>query len=175
MTIYSTIGNLGKAVEQASSDGVKVVTLIPDIYPASNQIKSMSEKTIQALSSAEILVTEPKLLKQLLEWDRDRGDNKLLSRLQWCQCTFAGVDALYPLKSLPSFQLTRFSGPFGPIMAEWCIGRIIAHERNFEASWKDQQDRRWPTVDSPVLSYRYLNELTVVILGCGTIGSLFIH
>ena len=171
ITIYSSIDNLGTAVEQASLDGVKVLTIIPDIDPASNQIQSMDDKTTQALSSAEILVTEPKLLKQLLEWDKDRGDNKLLSRLKWCQCTFAGVDALYPLKTTPSFQLTRFSGPFGPIMAEWCIGRIIAHERNFGASWKDQQDRRWPTIESPVFSYRYLHELTVVILGCGgTIG-----
>lgn len=94
-----------------------------------------------------------------------------MPRLQWCQSTFAGVDPLFQagLKLPLSFRLTRFAGIFGPPIAEWCLARIIGHERSFSKSTVDQQRKKW--AGSPeVRQYRYLSSLTLSILGCGDIG-----
>ena len=76
---------------------------------------------------------------------------------------------VFPLADIPSFALTRFAGKFGPPIAEWCLARIISHERNFEKSGKDQKTKRWAG-STEVLHYRYLSDLTLTILGCGDIG-----
>lgn len=73
--------------------------------------------------------------------------------------------------ALPSFTLTRFAGKFGPPIAEWCLARIIGHERNFAATAADQQAKGW-AISRQVTEYRYLADLTLTVLGgCGDIGS----
>ncbi|KAL3916071.1 MAG: hypothetical protein SGARI_008044, partial [Bacillariaceae sp.] len=55
-------------------------------------------------------------------------------------------------------------------MAEWVIGRILSHERGFALSQRDQANKQWAQ-SSEILEYRYLNEMTVSILGStGDIG-----
>jgi phosphoglycerate dehydrogenase-like enzyme len=55
-------------------------------------------------------------------------------------------------------------------MAEWCIGRIVAHERNFLVSHSDQLSGQWAASKS-VFEYRYLSEMTLTVLGStGDIG-----
>ena len=68
------------------------------------------------------------------------------------------------------WTLTRFAGCFGPPISEWCIARIISHERGFNASAKDQVNKRWAGSKDAILNYRYLSNLTLTILGCGDIG-----
>jgi len=68
------------------------------------------------------------------------------------------------------FKLTRFAGKFGPPIAEWCLARIISHERNFAATAADQKERAWAKSRHEVTSYRYLSDLTLTVLGCGDIG-----
>jgi phosphoglycerate dehydrogenase-like enzyme len=156
----------------------------------------LSQESKRLLQQAEILITEPHVLaKLLLLLKKEEKENEsssspssshplLLSNLKWCQSTYAGVDPVItaiqnhdttPL-SLPPFVLTRFAGVFGPPMAEWCLGRIIAHERNFAASHQDQHDRQWrasasSSSSSRQMEYRYLSELTLTVLGAtGDIG-----
>ena len=54
---------------------------------------------------------------------------------------YAGVDAIFNSPyfrqeiaegTLPSWRLSRFAGKFGPPIAEWTIGMIIARERKFK-------------------------------------------
>jgi phosphoglycerate dehydrogenase-like enzyme len=54
-------------------------------------------------------------------------------------------------------------------MAEWCLARIISHERKFDLSRADQFSKQW-AASKEVLEYRYLSDLTLTILGCGEIG-----
>lgn len=206
--VFSTIPQLALTLQQANPM-VPVVDLLLNIPPtATTSVVDhlLSPDALHLLSQTEILVTEPILLRQLLA-----ASQVNLTRLRWCQSTFAGVDALFPLpdnisnistdnstnpkkkhsknekdggsiknnnsnstkqnvNQTPSFVLTRFAGFFGPPMAEWCLGRIIAHERHFEISRNDQQRRAW--AGSPIVyQYRPLSSLTLVILGCcGDIG-----
>ena len=68
------------------------------------------------------------------------------------------------------WKLTRFAGCFGPPISEWCIARIISHERGFNASEKDKANKCWAESKDEILNYRYLSSLTLTILGCGDIG-----
>ena len=44
---------------------------------------------------------------------------------------------------LPSYQLTRFAGVFGPHMAEYVVGHIIYRERKFQEMKARQIERKW--------------------------------
>lgn len=128
-----------------------------------------------------MLITEPAVLAAILQQETNLAKLQTFPRLEWCQSTYAGVDPLFRLlyqrkaadaqAAMPLFTLTRFAGKFGPPIAEFCIARIIAHERNFAASAADQQVKGWAT-SRKVTQYRYLSDLTLTILGgCGDIGS----
>ena len=125
----------------------------------------LTPETCQQLNDAEILITEPAALAQLIQ-------HLPLSNLKWCQSTYAGVDPLFTTPGVPlplPFTVTRCGGMFGPPIAEWCLARIIGHERNFQSSFQDQQRKEW-LGSSDTLQYRYLSDLTLTILGCGDIG-----
>lgn len=128
---------------------------------------SLREETKLALKKAEVLISEPAVVAELLE-----HDGAALSNLKWCQSTYAGVDPIFKSNlSFPlTFKLTRFAGCFGPPIAEWCMARIIAHERGFAASANDQKNKIWAGSKDDILSYRYLSTLTLSVLGCGDIG-----
>ena len=147
------------------------------------QPSQLMPETRVALLQARILLSEPAVVASLL-----RYDGNCLSNLEWCQSTYAGVDPLFateedetggPLASSiaqrrlprPSWILTRFAGCFGPPIAEWCIARIIEHERSFAASAYDQTQKAWAGSRGQVTQYRYLSSLTLTVLGgFGDIG-----
>jgi len=134
---------------------------------------ALSNKSKTILQQAEILISEPAVVAALLDYDRFA-----LSSLKWCQSTYAGVDPLFKssfFSSLPQkhnipWKLTRFAGCFGPPIAEWCLARIIEHERNFSATANDQLQKSWAGSRDRVTNYRYLSSMTLSILGCGDIG-----
>eukprot|EP00579_Thalassiosira_antarctica_P012523 CAMPEP_0201922058 /NCGR_PEP_ID=MMETSP0903-20130614/10210_1 /ASSEMBLY_ACC=CAM_ASM_000552 /TAXON_ID=420261 /ORGANISM="Thalassiosira antarctica, Strain CCMP982" /LENGTH=346 /DNA_ID=CAMNT_0048459131 /DNA_START=79 /DNA_END=1116 /DNA_ORIENTATION=- len=131
---------------------------------------SLRPETKLALKNAQILISEPAVVAQLLEHDASA-----LSSLRWCQSTYAGVEAIFNNSSLTntfllSWKLTRFAGCFGPPIAEWCLARIIGHERHFAASAEDQNKKSWAGSKDAILGYRYLSSLTLSVLGCGDIG-----
>ncbi|KAG7342625.1 D-isomer specific 2-hydroxyacid dehydrogenase, NAD binding domain containing protein [Nitzschia inconspicua] len=143
---------------------------------------NLSEESKRKLRRAEILITEPHVLAKLLLQSSSSSES-LLKNLKWCQSTYAGVDPLFVVKETlqsmqqwpPAFVLTRFAGVFGPSMAEYTLGRIIAHERHFAASHNDQLQRQW-AASKQILQYRYLSELTLTVLGAtGDIGRCICH
>jgi phosphoglycerate dehydrogenase-like enzyme len=134
------------------------------------------------------------VIASLLDYDEDA-----LSSLRWCQSTYAGVDPLFNSayfqqqrqqhqhqeqqqqqqhssqphnnsNNIISWKLTRFAGCFGPPISEWCLARIIEHERSFTSTLYDQQQKLWAGSKERVLNYRYLSKMTLVVLGCGDIG-----
>lgn len=133
---------------------------------------ALSAETKSILQQAEILISEPAVVAALLDDDR-----LALSSLKWCQSTYAGVDPLFNSSFFSSssstqipWKLTRFAGCFGPPIAEWCIARIIEHERSFAATASDQLQKSWAGSREAVTNYRYLSSMTLTILGCGDIG-----
>lgn len=143
----------------------------------------LSQESRRVFQDTEVLITEPAVLAAILQKEPNLAKLQTFPRLQWCQSTYAGVDPLFRLldqrkatsdrttTTMPSFVLTRFAGKFGPPIAEWCLARIIAHERNFAASAADQKIKGWAT-SREVNEYRYMSDLTLTILGgCGDIGS----
>lgn len=129
--------------------------------------KLLTDTTRQQLAQAKALITEPAVLAKILQDNPNAFPN-----LQWCQSTYAGVDPLFDAGlDLPlSFTLSRFAGKFGPPIAEWCMARMIGHERNFALSAADQQQASWAG-SREATQYRYLSDLTLTILGgAGDIG-----
>ncbi|MCH8198699.1 MAG: aminotransferase class I/II-fold pyridoxal phosphate-dependent enzyme [Chloroflexi bacterium] len=49
--------------------------------------------------------------------------------LRWFQSTFAGVDSLFRDSVRRDYRLTRLKGLFGPSLAEYTLGHILARER----------------------------------------------
>ena len=169
ITVFSSIPNIAPALRAA---GLPLVEIVIDERVGSGNgskkkvkldVSKLEESQKAQLREAEILITEPAILVDLLQHD----DERLLASLKWCQSTFAGVDPLFKanLQNFPpSFPLTRFAGVFGPPIAEWCLARIIGHERGFAASRQDQEKHQAWAKSTEILEYRYLSDLTLSIL-----------
>jgi phosphoglycerate dehydrogenase-like enzyme len=170
ITVFSSISNIAPALRAAGLSLVEIVdeeALSGYGGTVEFDVSKLQESTKAQLRETEILITEPSALVDLLSFE-----DSLLSNLKWCQSTYAGVDPLFKANlqfPLP-FTLTRFAGVFGPPIAEWCLSRIISHERGFAASRKDQDEHQAWAKSTEVLDYRYLADLTLSILGCGDIG-----
>jgi len=136
-------------------------------------VTRLQESSLSKLRQAEILITEPAVLAQLLASSPSLAQKEiLLPNLKWCQSTYAGVDPMFKTEGLTlplPFTLTRFAGVFGPPIAEWCIAQIISNERKFDLMRQDQARQEW-VGSTELLEYRYLSDLTLSVLGCGDIG-----
>lgn len=176
VTLFSCIPNLAEALLQttttasASSVPYKNLKFNVIVDPALScgvalDPSQLQPTTLESLQQAEILVSEPALVASLLGYNPNA-----LPNLKWCQSTYAGVDLLFlGQNKIYKWKLTRFAGKFGPPMAEWCLARIIGHERKFADTAKDEHKKQWRGSPS-VCEYRSLSSLTLSILGCGDIG-----
>lgn len=71
----------------------------------------------------------------------------------------------------PTFTITRFSNYFlGCMMGEYVIANIVNHERNLMAVYENQQCSLWNR-DGKISNHRSISDLTIGILGAGTIGT----
>ena len=108
------------------------------------------------IAGVEVILADPHLVAAQL------AD---ATSLKWFQSTFAGVDSLFRGSARRDYRLTRLKGLFGPSLAEYTLGHILARERRFIDLARQQQGRQWK-----VTLYRQLPELTLGILGVGDIG-----
>lgn len=139
---------------------------IVEISPSTSAVTDIDE-TKRRLNEAEILFGDPELVAPL--W-------RELTSLRWYQSTYAGNDflfrALTPPKAKepvpPPFIVTRFAGSFGPLMAEFVLGHVIAHQRQFFGLLEDQKRKVWNRETRR--DYRPLSSFTIGILGIGDIG-----
>ncbi|XP_077997379.1 glyoxylate/hydroxypyruvate reductase A-like [Glandiceps talaboti] len=125
--------------------------------------KKLSNEELKELAEAEILLTDPGVVVNLLY---------KFPNLKWMQSTWAGVDNIFDnldqSKPLPTYKLTRFAGMFGIHMREYVIGHIIARERKFNDLREDQAKGNWDYALRA--KYRLLSSLSIGILGLGDVG-----
>jgi len=126
--------------------------------------KDFAELSKQEISRGTIVLGEPTMISQMY-------DLGMLQEAKWVQSTWAGADHIIKaIPNQPNFALTRLAGVFGPAMAEYVVGQIIARERGFETFMSDQKAHFWRG-EERALPYRLLDELSIAILGLGDIGS----
>jgi phosphoglycerate dehydrogenase-like enzyme len=115
-----------------------------------------AEKARRAYSGQQILLAQPDLAAEAL------GD---LPQIRWVQSTWAGVTPLLSL-GRDDFLLTGIQGVFGPMMAEFVLGYLLARElRVFERLGR-QVNRSWWPEPSGTLQDKVLG-----IMGTGSIGA----
>ena len=174
VTVFSSIQQIASSIRKAAPE-VPLNEIFDDALTGYGGTvtfdpKSLKPSTKEELASAQILITEPAVLAAILQ-----HDPSAFPKLQWCQSTYAGIDPMFktPGINMPlPFTMTRFAGKFGPPIAEWTMARIIGHERQFALTAQDQKEKAWAGSGPKVTTYRYLSDLTLVILGgCGDIGS----
>eukprot|EP00536_Pseudo-nitzschia_multiseries_P000120 jgi/Psemu1/299861/fgenesh1_kg.2_\ len=181
VTVFSSIPAIAESL--SSCTGISLDIIEDDALAGYGgtvefEPKNLAASTLESLQNAEVLISEPAVVASLLA-----HNEHCLRNLKWCQSTYAGVDPLFAPeleieietepKSKPTARpwiLTRFAGVFGPPIAEWCLARIIEHERSFAATAFDQTQKQWAGSQRAVTRYRYLSSLTLAVLGCGDIG-----
>ncbi|MEJ2383311.1 MAG: D-2-hydroxyacid dehydrogenase [Xanthomonadales bacterium] len=114
------------------------------------------EAARDAAAGQSIVLGEPDLVAAVL----DR-----LPELRWVQSTWAGVTPLieHPRRD---YRLTGVKGVFGPQMAEYVLGYLLAHRLRLLERLGRQAQRDWWPQPSSTLAGR-----TLGILGTGSIGA----
>lgn len=137
----------------------------------------LQRDTIHA--DTDIILGDPaRILSALQQADREaaaaaanadsEGGRPSLSRLQWVQSTFAGVNAVVQHHSRKDYVLTRTCG-FGPQMAEYCMGWALFVQQQMAMAQQLQKDKVWES--APFTHRGSLYGKTIGILGVGDIGS----
>ena len=88
-------------------------------------------------------------------------------KLKWIQSMSAGVENFARSNLLPpNVVLTKIRGVFGPIMAEYVVGYILAITQNMKKPFANKERRRWEPflVDS-------IRGKTVGVMGLGSVGA----
>ncbi len=107
------------------------------------------------LSEVEIIFGKPLLVA---------GVVARAPRLRWVQSTYAGIEQCRP--DLPrTYLLTGIKNLFGRFMREYVFTYILARERFLLQVHRNQMDKVWSRI-----SYRSLAEVTIGIIGLGSIG-----
>lgn len=153
----------------------------------------------QKVSTIMVLDTEPLAYQQLLEGDlteefqlhyesnpkTHQPCDALLARPDlaaqylhgissppiWIQSTWAGIEPLIsPLKNHPKTQLTGVKGIFGPLIAEYTFNYLLEAIRHSEDFRSNQKKRYWPNDNQALEKLGTLQNKTLCIIGCGSIG-----
>ncbi|GIX72838.1 hypothetical protein CEXT_753891, partial [Caerostris extrusa] len=125
----------------------------------------LSEEGKEVIKNAEALIIDCTYLSEMLH---------SLPNAKWIQTTWAGLELLMEnidmSKPLPNYTLTRFVDPyFGELMSNYVISQIINIERGMYVYRDAQKTATWSRPFFP--DFRVLSDLTVGILGAGSIGS----
>lgn len=95
-----------------------------------------------------------------------------LTSVKWIQTTWAGLDKLIPhVRNVRrNYVLTRFSDEsFGLAMSEYVVAQIVNFERDQRQQYENQRNAVWRQ-EGKIRDHRLIRDLTVGILGLGTIG-----
>ena len=88
-----------------------------------------------------------------------------MPNVEWVQSSWAGVTPLIEA-GRRDYRLTGIKNVFGPQMAEYVLGHLLAHELKIVERRRRQQQREWFPAHSGVLDGK-----TIGIMGTGSIGS----
>ncbi|HEX9331700.1 MAG TPA: D-2-hydroxyacid dehydrogenase [Anaerolineales bacterium] len=89
-----------------------------------------------------------------------------LSKLQWAQSIYAGVEPLVDPTQRRDYILTNARGVFGQWMSEYVFGYLLFLEKRMLDRIKAQQSREWKRDESGTLRGK-----TIGLLGVGSIGA----
>ncbi len=114
-----------------------------------------TEEALAAWSGQAVLLAQPDIAASLVDH---------LPGIRWVQSTWAGITPLLHTQR-QDFLLTGIKKVFGPQMAEYALGHILAHELQLVQRLEMQRARQW----WPESSGRMTGK-TLGIMGLGSIG-----
>jgi phosphoglycerate dehydrogenase-like enzyme len=120
-------------------------------------------RTASDIASAKVLIAgcnivlgDPPLINEVLA----SADS-----LEWVQSGWAGVEQLCRQGLRRDYVLTNAKGIFGPLISEYVMTYLFAFERRVFSMRSNQLKRHWQP-----LTYRPAKEITLGIIGLGSIG-----
>jgi len=116
------------------------------------------DQLIELATSCDVWLGQPDLLADLLRQGL---------KPQWAQSTWAGIKPLLAQDLPRDYRLSRASGIFGELMAEYVLTYMLAHERQLLARVASQSACTWDDRRPGTLTGR-----RVLLVGCGAIGQL---
>lgn len=108
-------------------------------------------------TQAAIVLGEPKIIRDALP---------RLSRPEWIQAIYAGVEPLMDPTLRRDYLLTNARGVFGELMSEYVFGYLLFLEKRMLERIQAQQSREWKRTESGILRGK-----TIGLLGVGSIGA----
>lgn len=108
-------------------------------------------------AQAEIVLGEPKAI---------RDSFAHLTRLQWVQSIYAGVEPLVDPTQRRDYVLTNARGVFGEWMSEFVFGYLLFFEKRMLDRIQAQQSKQWKRDEPGTLRGK-----TLGLLGVGSIGA----
>lgn len=141
-----------------SADAEKYRTLIEEADLQQLEVIAASDiRTARELiAGCSIALGDPPLLSQVLA----SADS-----LEWVQSAWAGVEKLCQPGLRRDYVLTNAKGIFGPQISEYVMTYLFAFERRVFNMRSNQMNRHWQP-----LTYRPAKEITLGIIGLGSIG-----
>lgn len=120
-----------------------------DAHPGAAQARA-------AYAGQEVVLGEPDCVAEALPQ---------LPAVRWVQSTWAGVTPLLPA-ARQGIAVTGVRDVFGPQMAEYCLGYMLAHTLGLVERLERQRAREWFEQDTGMLRGR-----TLGVMGTGSIGA----
>jgi len=108
-------------------------------------------------AGADLVLGEPSLVATVLP---------KMPGVRWVQSTWAGVEPLLDPALRRDYVLTNACGVFGPLMTEFVVGYMLAHERRILEKHASQQAGRWDPTPPGTLRGK-----TMGLIGVGSIGA----
>jgi phosphoglycerate dehydrogenase-like enzyme len=127
---------------------------LPDLETVS---ASSAVEVSDCASYCDMVLGDPSLVCQVLP---------RMSRLQWVQSTWAGVEPLVDPSLRRDYVLTNACDVFGGLMTEYVFGYLLARERMVLQKYASQQAGHWDPAPPGTLRGK-----TLGLLGVGSIGA----
>ena len=114
------------------------------------------DEALSAYTDQTVVFGSPGMIVQILDQ---------MPTVDWVQSSWAGVT---PLIDAPrrDYVLTGVKGVFGPQMAEYTLGHLLAHELRLQERLKAQRAHEWLGIHSGTLTGKRLG-----VMGTGSIGA----
>jgi len=129
-------------------------------FPISISACTSPDLAVDAYRGQPVILGEPGMIATVLY---------KMPEIKWVQSTWAGVTPLIAC-GRRDFVLTGVKGIFGPQMAEYVLGYLLAHELRVIERANAQRKRAWTHASSGVLQGKCLG-----IMGTGSIGQHIAH
>ena len=143
-----------------------IVAALADVF--AEELSRLTDERVSAIACATasdaraaytdetVLFGSPETIAELIDE---------MPSVDWVQSSWAGVRPLMDARRR-DFQVTGVKGVFGPQMAEYALGHILAHELRLVERREKQQARQWWREPSGTLIGKHLG-----VLGTGSIGA----